>query len=1513
MKRLFFLIMLLLALPIGMQADVLHDDLPSNYGNWMNLTKGIISNKRLNGDLRMETAIEDNVIHLLWLDPEKNSSGTYDVWYRRSTDLGKTWESAKRIFSTHVKYDDSYSNYAKFMAVEGSRVHIALYTKDDQDYSRIIYFRSDDAGASFSSGQMFDVKSGTTYSYFKNLKIKAGGGLVAIGALGSYECDLHFLVSSNNGSSFKYLKEVPPTKINDFFDLQVSNGRWVALSSSASAAYGGGVTNGYVYITAGDANSCSSQQVAPVQDDGKPYGYPNVRYYTHNYEPQMAMEGNTVYLMYRGMPANWDDKKDVYHTLFQKSTDGGKTWSKVTDLPDSNGDVGTLAAKGQNIYILTGVDDGRNSLRTIYYSHDGGNTWGKQQTRGNQYNGFPYNYFRFYIDPNDASGKHVYLTRHRFSYLESKDGFETISRNFVLGTEAWYTAGFTNQDLTVMLDKNGTEHWFLQYQKPVLNQYGNGDTDNSSRDICYRRVEPEPAPSGTKALNMRDEKMISHRVVLPMSPSLMLKQAMTVEAWVRTDEPKSDFQIAGTTETDSHNASQYNGGWYLKADDWYGNGGYFEGGLRTDKATDDVGVRAYNVDNYKINKWEKWHHVALTYDASVEKDNVRLYVDGMLTATQTAVGDIRVGANPISFGAEDGYGTHAGLLDHFAMYDRALTAEELRDHIYNRPTGQEKGCVCLLTFDGTLKDMSGHGNDAVALADVDFVEHDGIRVPPEPKINLTKDVTGMYITMSNGTPGSEVDWWRAPYKWDPAKTIYETTPSVKVDFLPSGSNNFSGVYNAWMGVAGIGEYNAYITAHEQFTIGGLNRVEPAQAAQSAGVRMKILGGFNVNHDNPPVVKLHGAGGDITGQWLLEYGDKYDSNKYQTADDAPQALFDLSNAAVGKYDVIVGDDVLKDGFEVVAGGEPDVWMQVNGWDRQLRNKWKDYTIDYGNRSNIPAYNVPIFIAVTSNNGMVDVSFDFDFDPCFIGVSEYGESIAKMLGDHITTYDASRGDSIYIYSFLIPYIGPNTTQSRTFRMRHRFEGNDGGGSENVEMIFWAEEPWGYVNPDDPNPYGARTRAPYTLEQAECFAGRLGQAAIETAIDFIPGGSCVYGILKTGVQSVTDKENRWSTLASNVFGTTLSCVEDLIPPVKIWQMAYKIGSFIWNYGTMLNDLNSCLKGNPNGKNVKGVNSYDPNEMIGPSGYDDQAHYIKPIHNMAYTITYENKATASAPAHEVYVNDRLDASKYDLSTFGFTSFGWADKTWSVGGSRTKEFMREIPWTVNGKEIMVRVSGKFDEKTGEANWSMISLDKYGKEIDDPDLGYLLPNNSNQDGEGFVSFSVEHKPNPANGSTVSNKATIVFDANPAIETNTFVNTFDTDYPTSKVTKAERKGNDIVISFEGSDATSGIASYDLYVFKNGEAELLAAGVTGNQYTMKDAPVNYSFCSIATDHVGWKEPKNLAPEATGIRSIATAEGGAWTVYSVDGKVVAQGKGELPKILPAGVYVVRSGNSTRKVIIQ
>lgn len=338
-------------------------------------------------------------------------------------------------------------------------------------------------------------------------------------------------------------------------------------------------------------------------------------------------------------------------------------------------------------------------------------------------------------------------------------------------------------------------------------------------------------------------------------------------------------------------------------------------------------------------------------------------------------------------------------------------------------------------------------------------------------------------------------------------------------------------------------------------------------------------------------------------------------------------------------------------------------------------------------------------------------------------------------------------------------------------------------------------------------------------------------------------------------------------NVVSSALACTGTAIT-IGTGPAGYLVSGIVntvWNAAQYIGSVGGCLAVSKKYRHLLGVRSYDPNEMIGPWGPDDNAHYIQPIHNMAYTVTFENKASATAPAHEVFVTDTLDATKYDLSTFGFSSFGWAENSYSVGGSQTQEFTRDIIYNVKGQDILVRVSGQYDATAGIARWSFVSLKKNGEEIDDPDLGFLLPNNDNRDGEGFVSFSIEHKKNPKSGATVSNKATIVFDANAPIVTNTYVNTFDTDYPTSKITKVEEKDGHLVVTIQGSDKTSGIDHYTVYAQKDGgewepAATVADGSAVGTATFTCDPGTKYGLCVIATDRVGLNEPKELRAEQT-----------------------------------------------------
>ena len=1524
-RKLHLLLFMLLISLTGMAADDMNQFVPSNFGSWQNLSLSVNDTTCYTSDpLPMQAAVSGKTVHVFWTDWRPNAQGETCVYYRRSTDAGKTWENAraivasKTISTTDINYvGGSFGSNAKWYNVEGQNVQVVTVVKSENgENSELLYTYSTDGGQTFQQRTLAKGSEGDGHYYYGRPHIVSDGQTVVIAFQNARYNGSNYktrvLTSFDGGATFKD-KEID--MVQNFVDLQVSGKRWAVLGNDMYWNYNMWWGNVYISTSTDGGESISTQNVAPLVKDDTSWcqleymsGFNGASF---NYHPQMTLEGDVMNVIFAGCAVEVEGKsptQDRAHTIFRRSTDGGKTWTEAMYLPESNGSEGAIAAKGDHIYVLQAING-----PLMYYSHDGGKTWDIQKRCywDGRYDGYS-NFYELYIAPDDASGQHVYLTGCRALLVESKDGFRTVDRTFSLGNESWYGGRTNNHSLTVLLDSEGTEHWFMNYQAPYKN------FDPYFWNIVYRRNDPLP-PTTDKEMALDISKKVYaeltgkvvNDVTIPMTTSLMeTRDATTVECWVRVDEMDYSFEIASVTNnTTNHLGGLYYGGWYIHASmngDWYN----FYAGLSTEYSVDGKGKEIWDRWRYQIKDKGYWHHVALTYDSNQEKDNIRFYVDGVLMGTATEKGKIAMGNNPIVIGRTSTYGDkQKAKVDNFAIWSRALTQEEIQAHIYNTPDAKDSDCRLLLTFDGSMQDQSQYHNDPAPLMDAIIVDHDGIR-PPHPEFTMTTDTNGQKVYVNDVTQDGVGCWWILPYPGYSDNYKTSEMRHVEQDFSRDPGN-----YSYTLIAKGTGNCNAYASTSQDITIGGLSRVYPTVVGQSEGVALHILGGYKLTYKNQPRVVLHGAGGDIEGKWLVD--SDYDASKAASIDDLAPADFDLSNASAGKYDVIVGTDTLHQALTVEQSETPDVWVQVNGRDKMLWNKYQQYTITYGNRSNTPAYNVPFILCVPSMEGNVDISFDFDISAISPYLDDSGQEFAKQATDYMMAYDEQTGDSVICYMLLIPYVAPNSTEERSFRVR--FKKPSSTNADELNMYYMIQEPWGIDFSDQANSHAQRRI--YTLEQMECMATSFGQQLLEDGVvGQIPVAGCIYNAGKTVVVATIDIYNRnsggWVNFGKNFGSAALSCAADFSGVGAVGKCMFIIGSMCWSAMNTYWNREDCLKGPGNKKKSRGVGSYDPNEIIGPDGYDDNAHYIKPIHNMAYTITYENKSTATAPAHEVFVKDQLDTSKFDLSTFGFSSFGWANQSWSVGGSGTKEFTRNIPYTVKDTEIMVRVSGAFDEKTGEVNWSMVSLKKNGDEIEDPDLGYLLPNNDNRDGEGFVSFNIEHKPNPATGSTISNKAVIVFDANAPIETNTYVNTFDTDYPTSKVTSVERSGSDIIISFEGSDATSGIASYDLYIYKNGaEPELLAAGVTGNQYTMKDAgDDNYSFCSIATDNVGWNEPKDLTPEATGIQAVnAGADGETWTAYSVEGKVVARGKGALPTVLREGVYIVRSGNSSKKLVVK
>ena len=251
--------------------------------------------------------------------------------------------------------------------------------------------------------------------------------------------------------------------------------------------------------------------------------------------------------------------------------------------------------------------------------------------------------------------------------------------------------------------------------------------------------------------------------------------------------------------------------------------------------------------------------------------------------------------------------------------------------------------------------------------------------------------------------------------------------------------------------------------------------------------------------------------------------------------------------------------------------------------------------------------------------------------------------------------------------------------------------------------------------------------------------------------------------------------------------------------------------------------------------VGSADPNDkQVTPAGYDWRFGYVKGDRPFNYTIRFENKAEATAEATYITIEDHLDPN-LDWSTLQILGI-------QVGGRLY------TPYNYDRGKLSIT----FDPDTGLLRFFFDGID-------------LPPNVNPPEGEGMVVYSVLPKPNLPDGTQIRNKATIVFDYNPPIDTPEVVNTIDKTPPSSHVLPFE---DDVIytenfeVRWEGGDALSGVRSYTIYVSTDGgEFEPWLEGTTDTSATFSGRfGHTYSFYSVAVDNVGNEEPPPDSPDVT-----------------------------------------------------
>lgn len=501
-------------------------------------------------------------------------------------------------------------------------------------------------------------------------------------------------------------------------------------------------------------------------------------------------------------------------------------------------------------------------------------------------------------------------------------------------------------------------------------------------------------------------------------------------------------------------------------------------------------------------------------------------------------------------------------------------------------------------------------------------------------------------------------------------------------------------------------------------------------------------------------------------------------------------------------------------------------------------------------------------------MVPVTFTFDgqlqkIELLGINVINYNSDTIKISQkrfDSIPTvrYVDSLGDIPYkgwVYELVIPEIAPGQTYTINYRYLTPLS-----LSSELTSYYWKWNTGMIGSKMSDNVVGCVT---YLMSSISNLLNLFPPLYVFGAVL-----GCGSAILQTENTVLSGNAKTLGTMGSAFANIAWGCITAIIPAAEllkkasdVTKLAVAAGQGINNAVNIVPGAQQCISCFDRLSKTTTYNfaSADPNEIIGPLGYDTTNRFINSRSSVPYQISFENKPTAARSAQTVRILDTL-SNKFDLSTFQLTGFAIGDSIFKIPPFR-KEYTTTIDLTKKQK-VFVRFNASLDSASRIAKWTFTSLDPTTKQVltDTTLAGFLPPDSDGIVGNANVSFVVlQDTANNKNLDRILNRAAIIFDNNQEILTNTWKNVLDKTLPTGKIDSVRLVSDtSFRVYYSSNDAESGIGSHKLYTAKDSGAFVAltlspakSVLISGN----KDS--SYNLMMIPQDNVGNLLVKN-SPE-------------------------------------------------------
>lgn len=549
-----------------------------------------------------------------------------------------------------------------------------------------------------------------------------------------------------------------------------------------------------------------------------------------------------------------------------------------------------------------------------------------------------------------------------------------------------------------------------------------------------------------------------------------------------------------------------------------------------------------------------------------------------------------------------------------------------------------------------------------------------------------------------------------------------------------------------------------------------------------------------------------------------------------------ARFTLINAMRGTYDLIIvnpggGTATLEDGITVEQSDKNGVWTEISGSNTIRVGQKSTFIISYGNRGNVDAVGVPLWIAGIPLNSKYELGFELTKPPQIAGQPPVDWNEVPI---HIEK------DGEYQIPLLLPLIPPGTRRDLVVRIIS-------SGPQEFELRAWVNPPF--------------FNSPFNPETEDCITSVLSLALNVLGLKEYVG--CM-GAIADGIVSVVDSVTKPTEFAltqvlyqsvSIAWSVTWACGSSVPIPFNPLKIAKTILGVIQTAVSFIETVDKCANAfqqrNLKKHRIDAVVAIDPNDKVGPSGYAAQRFIGNQYHHL-FQINFENIPAATGAAQRIRITDQLD-SNLDPRTFRLREVGFGSYRVTVPENRAF-YQGRLQLGPELGNILADITAGVDIATGQVTWTLTAIDpNTGEQPVSALLGLLPPNDQTGRGQGFVTYTIMPKAGTPTGTVISNNATIIFDTEEPITTNTVTNTLDAGAPTSTVSQLPASSLEtFTVTWSGSDPAggSGLRNFDIWYAVDGgsyQPWLTATAETSAQFTGQPGK-QYRFYSIARDNAG-----------------------------------------------------------------